>query len=385
MTFRTSLIPLILCGVLLAACAGQPSTPVITIPTAAPTTEKVVTLAPAATAALTATATQVPPTETAPAASATAVPEATKSTTPLITAQNAASLSEQTLKLADYPLQLLWPGPDAKLPKGLQSMPDLFALADGKLIPITLDPLRAGDPIALPVPGDPIAFAPGLTSVLSRLGDAAPSVYDFSGKLLYTLDVTSAYGAAYSADGKWLAVTTPNELSIILYDAATGKRKARLTGFQTAAPVYGGGVFPGGQTVYWISRATFALQDVASAKIDPTYRFMDFITSWEIAPDGKSLALSVESKLLLYPTGAGEPSAQVTLSQPLGALSFSPDGALLAGGYGATLQIWDAATLSPLASLPGPNTSTAQVHFSPDGRVIAAMHDDNLLGVWRVK
>jgi hypothetical protein len=47
------------------------------------------------------------------------------------------------------------------------------------------------------------------------------------------------YNASFSPDGNQLAVPSAAEIAVDLYDSATGEFDQRLTGFETAAPVYG--------------------------------------------------------------------------------------------------------------------------------------------------
>ncbi len=313
----------------------------------------------------------------------------------MITAENAASLTAAALTLPEYPQRFLWvpkgggaPG-GAKLPAGVSSLssaPDLLALSGTNLYPIHLDPADFGKPAALPVPGTVLAFAPDLSSVVANPGQGSnspPAIYDLTGKLLHTLDEPAGYGASYSSDSKLLAVSSSNELAVILYDVSTGQRLNKLSGFETAAPVYSAGIVPGNKTIYWISRATLEFQDVQTGRLGQKLNYTDFIGPFVFSPDGTRLALSVEGKLFLYSVPDAKQLAVITLSETVSSLDISPDGKLLAGGYGPHLQIWDAATLAPIANLPVSDTSTGQVSFSPDGRYIVSEIEPNTVAIWK--
>jgi Tol biopolymer transport system component len=282
---------------------------------------------------------------------------------------------------------LLWVSPGVALPEGLNPPPDLLAYAGSMLYPITMNPPAVGQPVEIRVPGQLLDFAPGVTSAAAVPDPNAGQVilYDMAGSSLLTLPTGAAYGASYSPDGSMLAITSAGELAVSLYDTSSGSLINKLTGFETAAPVYGAGIVPGNQTIYWISRATLEFQDVATGQLGQKLNFQDFIGAHAFSPDGARLALTVSGKLLLYSVPDAQKLAEVTLSQPVTSLEFSPDGKLLASSYGPGLQIWDSATLAPVTNLAGPNNFTGMVTFSPDGRYLVSQHDSNVVEVWWVK
>ncbi len=255
------------------------------------------------------------------------------------------------------------------------------------LVPIRLDPPAAGAPVQIKIPGNAVFFSPDLSGAAAMaMGDKAQlTQFDLNGKPVHTYDVPDPYGASFSPDGSLLAVTTANEMSILIYDVKTGQRVTKLTGFQTAAPVYGAGILPGNQTAYWIARATLQLQAIGSGEMGQALSFEDFISQVQPSSDGSRLTIAVAGKLIVYQVPSLEKVAEISVSQPINALALSPDGKLLAAGYGSGIQIWDAATLTPVASLPGPNDFTGLVSFSPDGKALVSLHTGNVVNIWKVK
>jgi hypothetical protein len=339
-----------------------------------------------ATATLTASSTATPTVE--PTTSATFTPEATQvPLSPVITLENLSQLASMPLTLPEYPQRLLWVSPGVMLPTGLMPTPNLLAFTDSMMYPVSLNPPTAGQPVKIAVPGRVLDYSSGLISA-AAVPDSSTSqvvLYDLAGNPIVTIPDDAAYGASYSPDGSLLAVTSQNELAVNLYNTASGQLVKKLTGFQTAAPVYSVGIVPGNKTIYWIARATLEFQDVQSGQMGQKLNYQDFIVSEAFSPDGSRLVLCVSGKLLLYSVPDAQKLAEVTLSQPLTSISFSTDGRLLATNYGSGIQLWNAATLSPVTTLAGPNTSTGAVAFSPDGRYLVSQHENNVIDVWRVK
>lgn len=271
----------------------------------------------------------------------------------------------------DFVQNVLWPGPDT-----------LMLHSEQEIYPVTLSPLTVGSPQPLNLPAPPIAFAPDGSSAAAAPENGRLGIYDLDGGLLHELDMTAPYFAGYSQDGRWLTAGEQMEMAVRVFDVTTGAQVARLTGFETAAPVYSAATAPGGETLLWWARATLQFQDIATGSLGQQVMYQDFINTFAFDSTGSRLAVSVLNQIDILSVPDGQVLTTLTLSEPARGLAFSPDGNVLAAAYGQSVQAWDAQTWLPLPPLAAGETPVNRVSFSPDGRAIAALDDENL-HVWR--
>jgi WD40 repeat protein len=305
-----------------------------------------------------------------------------------ITPGNLLRLAPHLLGLPEYTERILWPaagtpGIPQEVSLLLQSGPNLHPVV---LHPGETDPAGLGMPIPLPLNGNTIvAFAPDASRLLvqepGRLAE-----YRIDGSLLREIaEVDHTNWASYSPDSAALVITSPEEFAAYVYGA--GGSITKLDGFETAAPVYGAYLGPQGKTLAWISRGTLQFHDATAVKsgLGARLDFSDFIGPVVFSPDGSRLALGVGAELFLYSVPDGKLLAQLALDSPVGSLAFSPAGDILAGNYRYGFQTWNAETLEPLVTLPSGGSETLLVSFSPDGRVLITIHNNNELRVWVVR
>jgi WD40 repeat protein len=218
-------------------------------------------------------------------------------------------------------------------------------------------------------------------------------VFDLNdGRCLYSLpnergSYTEAVGL--SPDGKTLAIKDDKFLSF--RDAGTGKeiRKVKYL------PDSGGGRSPtdwitftpdGKQVAVTLMGNAVQLIDVATGEVARTFEPGGPCV---FSPDGKLMAAGGYEQgkrvyfVRLWEVGTGKELRRFPAGDGgIRSLTFSPDGATLAGGGGwddGRLRLWEAATGKELKVFPSIGREILSVAFAPDGKTVAAAGDNVFL------
>jgi WD40 repeat protein len=186
--------------------------------------------------------------------------------------------------------------------------------------------------------------------------------------LLTLTHSNSVFDVAYSPDGKRLAVTSGNDLT--LWDALTGKEALFLPG----------GAEPG------------QLTGVAFSPDDKWLAVAGGSVSTRPPDDGKPATRKNRGfvRILYAATGKELRTLNGHFDIAFG-VAFSADGTRLASGGGensvggvgpAELKVWDVATGKELLDLRGHTHTVWQVAFSPDGKTLASASGDGTARLW---
>ncbi|MCB8987268.1 MAG: hypothetical protein H6661_05925 [Ardenticatenaceae bacterium] len=359
---RIWFISLALAGLWLSSCTAAPT------PTLAPTAVVPATAVPSATA--------VPATATAPATAPAA------STAAAITAANAASLQPGEPVPAPQIYQMTWT-PDSQLLRvgNKEGLHTIASDGRGEINFINTQALTGT-----------LSFAQDGT--LAALQDLH-TVRLYAPETLQLQQTIADFGTAtniiLAPDAGKLAVQSADNIAVTLYDLPGGQPAATLTGFETAAPVYGVQFDANWQTMIWIARATVQLMDVDSGQLGPRFEHEDFVGALALSPDGRILATATSATLngqftpIIKLWNAQTGDAIATLPQPalITSLAFSPDGALLAAGTtDGSILFWDVQAQTMITTLDAPVEQVRQLAFSPDGRFLATADQEVIL--WHV-
>lgn len=257
----------------------------------------------------------------------------------------------------------------------------------------TLYDLRDGKPTKLWTVNGSInaALAPGGKTL-------ATYIYDWSRKDASTIklwDVSSRQALvtlraqtydrsrAFSPDGRLFTALSPDGKSVILWDTVERKE---LTPVTNDAALKDYLLSKTGQLIVALDKDSPRVRSwsgtplrqsaVFERKAKRPARAEDEEPPLLLAlsPDGRFLALSDSEKVELWETGSTqEPILLGEHEADVSALTFSPDGRLIATGDAAgVVKVWDAATRAELASFKGHKDAVMALAFSPDGRLLAS-------------
>jgi len=186
---------------------------------------------------------------------------------------------------------------------------------------------------------------------------------------------------AFSPDGRTLAAAEEyggGNPVVKLWDYRAGTSSAEFAvggiGTAIAFSLDGARLVTGGYDAY------VEVHEVATGKVTRLSPRAEKATAVAFGPTTVASGGTDGVRLRDASTGADGPALDGG-GQPVSALAFSPDGALLAAGGRDGVRLWDARTGAVVTTLGGQG-AVASVAFSADGALLAAGGDDAKVRVW---
>ena len=232
------------------------------------------------------------------------------------------------------------------------------------------------------------AFSPDGRTLLTAGQQTGLQFWDVAGKRhvssveALTVGESTSDKSVYLPDGQGLAVGT-RDRGVVFTDL-----RGSLT---SRAPITQGSSRPtrlaideNGKriAVAWSDGSGITVDDLASgARLG---RFAGSI--FAISPDGRYLAREEGSEIVLLPIASGEPRIVLGRHSGAAALTFSPDGTMLAAAFlDHTAVLWDVVKREQFGTLRGHRERVFDVAFSPDGEWIATGSLDYTARIWETR
>jgi RNA polymerase sigma factor (sigma-70 family) len=242
---------------------------------------------------------------------------------------------------------------------------------------------------------------------LAVTGAQGVRVWDAAGRrVAWTSDAVGGAGIlAFSPDSKVLT-TVSEKTGILCWDPATGRQRQRTIEAPPIHGLYAAAFSADGKRVATAAKeqgnsanrqASFVLWEVATgqpirhvARADaPQYHtsLFGYPQALALSPDGKTLAAPTHwsgTTVRLYETDTGRQVHQLRLNPGYPtALAFKPDGKeLAAGDSSGEVHLWDLATGVMRLSYRPSRTEVRAVTFMPGGEELATAADDGVIRLW---
>ncbi len=274
--------------------------------------------------------------------------------------------------------------------------PDGHTIASGSVYgPITLWDRRTGALTTLTGHTDIIwcvVFSPDGKTIASDSRDGTIRLWDaITGEVKYTLtkDSWRATMLSFTPDGQTL-VSVSLEDKISLWDSITGEHQKTFALHPDCSTV-GAAFSPDGKTVAigGDKNGIVYLHHLETGELKMTLTgHGEHVDNLAFSPDGKTLATSAlyDETIRLYDAHTGEHRLTLTEhTRYVRHLAFSPDGKTLASGSGdGTIRFYDARTGKARNMFIGHSEGVLSVAFNPTGDFIASGSYNGIIRFWDV-
>lgn len=298
--------------------------------------------------------------------------------------ENAALLHQAAETQVENPSRLVW-SQDGNL-LALMSGSGLVVL-DARTLAV-VSRVQVSEPLYL------LDFSPSSGSMATTTNQQQVELREIaSGQVARTLKPDALLlTASYSPDGDRLAISMSDEIAVTLWDVGSGQFIKKLSGFETAAPVYSGFIASDGRHLIWQARGSVQVMDLDTNTFAPAIHHEDFVAAAALSPDGQTLATTAGGTLngffqpliMLWDTAGGTEIAAMPAGDAVpGSLSFSPDGRLLASYDGSRIVLCDVGAGQMVGAVSGHEDAISSVAFSPDGKRLASAAYDGTVRLWQ--
>ena len=235
--------------------------------------------------------------------------------------------------------------------------------------------------------GSVLAFSPDGTTLAIRRGHHSILLCDVrSGEVLQTLEAKTDYAvfSAFSPDGKVFASAWPHEdISLRLWDVRTGDLLRVISSDEEYVQAVA--FSPDGRTAFTGGlHSGIHVWEVHTGELLYTLDEYSSITSIAFSPDGHTFASgSSRSTVTVWDIRTRE--VLHTLTASARALSFSPDGEILATGGDDTIRLWDVRTGALLWKFEGHIRGVWSAEFAADGNTLASLSTSGMVLLWDLR
>lgn len=189
--------------------------------------------------------------------------------------------------------------------------------------------------------------------------------------------------AEFSPDGTKIIVTDTEKWEALLFDVESGAQVAKLTGFETAAPVYNVHFGQSNDYAIWIARGTIQTSEIATNQLFPAIFHEDFILGFDLDAGGTYLVTSAAEMVndeysptvFIYDFKSGVLIQKFNTQEPVYDIHFSPDSTKLIISLGNSISLYDLASQQLINQDVSETENISQVLFSPDGKLIMSSDD----------
>jgi WD40 repeat protein len=197
-------------------------------------------------------------------------------------------------------------------------------------------------------------------------------------------DLTNDVSAiGFSKDGRTLAIANGSGKAVRFFETTTGREAAGPLFFD--APVWQLAFCPDGKTLAVSTGQELVMVDAAT-RAERFRKQVPWGSAWRMtfSPDGSTLAmLTDEGDVILWDVASQSQIAKLPglRTEYARSLAFSPDGNLLAfaGINSRRALIWDVRTKQVIKTLETTTASIFGIAFSPDGGTAAIVTDDQVI------